>query len=108
VFVEEVSMRLLLIPVSCLLLQGCVAKIATDIVTAPIKIASKGVDLMTTSQAESDQNRGKALREQEIKLGAIARKRDKATKLCSDGNEKACAQAQELEEEYQRESSLYV
>jgi hypothetical protein len=55
------------------LLSGCivgtVAKTAVDVVTLPVKIASAGVDAVTTSQAEADQKRGRELRKQEEEQG---------------------------------------
>jgi hypothetical protein len=61
---------LLVLPV---LLSGCVvgtvAKTAVDVVTLPVKVASAGVDAVTTSQAEADQKRGRQLREEEERRG---------------------------------------
>jgi hypothetical protein len=61
---------LLVLPV---LLSGCVvgtvAKTAVDVVTLPVKVASAGVDAVTTSQAEADQKRGRHLREEEERRG---------------------------------------
>jgi hypothetical protein len=58
---------------SPLLLGGCivgtVAKTAVDVVTIPVKVASAGVDAVTTSQAEADQKRGRELRKQEEERG---------------------------------------
>ncbi|MEO5774878.1 MAG: hypothetical protein ABIQ32_12280 [Sphingomicrobium sp.] len=54
------------------LLAGCVtsvAKTAFDVVTLPVKVASKGVDLATTSQAEADQKRGREIRRAEEQRG---------------------------------------
>jgi hypothetical protein len=55
------------------LLSGCVvgtvAKTAVDVVTLPVKVASAGVDAVTTSQAEADQKRGRQLREEEERRG---------------------------------------
>jgi hypothetical protein len=52
-----------------LILGGCVigtvAHTAVDVVTLPVKVASAGVDAATTSQAEADRNRGRALRKAE-------------------------------------------
>ena len=49
-----------------LVLSGCVvgtvAKTVVDVVTLPVKVASAGVDAVTTSQAEADQKRGRELR----------------------------------------------
>jgi endonuclease YncB( thermonuclease family) len=49
------------------LLSGCVvgtvAKTAFDVATVPVKVASAGVDAVTTSQAEADQKRGREARQ---------------------------------------------
>ncbi len=58
-------MRRLVLLLPMLLLPGCVVRTAANIVTAPVKIVAKGVDLMTTSQEEADRNRGRAMRKQE-------------------------------------------
>ena len=58
------------------LLSGCVtsvAKTAFDVVTLPVKVASAGVDAVTTSQAEADQKRGREIRKQEEERGRQAR-----------------------------------
>ncbi len=54
-----------------LLLGGCVSTVAS-VVTAPVRVAAKGVDWATTSQSEADRNRGRKLRKAE----------DKARKAC--------------------------
>jgi hypothetical protein len=63
-----------------LLLGGCVvgtiAHTAVDIVTLPVKVASAGVDAVTTSQAEADQKRGREIREQEEQRGRELRQAD--------------------------------
>ena len=46
------------------LLAGCVSA-AKTVVTAPFKVVGKGVDWATTSQDESDRNRGREMRKQE-------------------------------------------
>ena len=60
-----------------LLLGGCVvgtvAKTAVDVVTLPVKVASAGVDAVTTSQKEADEKRGRELRKQEEERGRQAR-----------------------------------
>jgi hypothetical protein len=43
-------------------LSGCIAQTAVDLVTLPVKAASKTVDVLTTSQSEADEKRGRALR----------------------------------------------
>ena len=55
-------MLILLVPLA---LGGCVtsvAKTAFNVVTLPLKIASAGVDAVTTSQSEADEKRGRELR----------------------------------------------
>lgn len=71
-------------------LNGCVAQMAADVVTAPFKIVGKGVDIMTTSQSEADENRGRALRKHEEKMGKYTRKRNDAMEDCQDGDKGAC------------------
>jgi hypothetical protein len=55
------------------LLSGCVvgtvAKTAVDVVTLPVKVASAGVDAVTTSQKEADEKRGRELRKQDEERG---------------------------------------
>jgi len=59
------------------LLSGCVvgtvAGAAVDVVTLPVKVASAGVDAVTTSQSEADEKRGRELRKQDEKRGKQAR-----------------------------------
>lgn len=65
-------MRLFLLPLLALGLGACVTSLvntAVDVVTLPVKVVAKGVDLATTSQAEADQNRGAALRKAEAEAG---------------------------------------
>jgi len=64
-------------------LTGCVvevARTAVDIVTLPVKVVAKGVDLATTSQSEADENRGRALRKAEEAAGKQQRAWEKACK----------------------------
>ncbi len=60
-----------------LLLSGCaigtIASTAVDVVTLPVKVVSKTVDLATTSQAEADQKRGRELRQQDERRAREAR-----------------------------------
>ena len=63
-----------------LALGGCVieaARTAVDIVTLPVKVVAKGVDLATTSQSEADHNHGRALRKAEEEAGQRQRLWDK-------------------------------
>ncbi|MGC1271354.1 MAG: hypothetical protein WA842_12255 [Croceibacterium sp.] len=82
-----------------LLLGGCLAQAALDVATAPIKVAGKAVDLATTSQSESDENRGRALRQQEEQLGKLERQYEKQRRRCDDGNRDACEKADDIAEE---------
>ena len=82
------------------LLSGC---IVADVVTAPVKIVSKGVDLATTSQSEADENRGRAMRKAEERLGKLQRQRDKALRKCDDGDDDACEQARDIQEQIDEE-----
>ena len=64
-------------------LSGCVvasvADAAVDVVTLPVDVAAKGVDLATTSQSEADEKRGRELRKAEEQLG---RKRREWAEQC--------------------------
>ncbi|WP_033926989.1 hypothetical protein [Sphingomonas sp. 35-24ZXX] len=82
-----------------LLLSGCIASAVGAVVTAPVKIVSKGVDLATTSQSEADENRGRAMRKAEERLGKLQRQRDKALRKCDDGDDSACALAREIQDQ---------
>lgn len=96
-------MRLILSAAIFLMLQGCVASVVKDVVTAPIKIVSKTADVMTTSQSESDEKRGRELRKREEALGKLARQRDKAREKCENGDQDACAKAAQLNDQFETE-----
>lgn len=93
----------ILVPVfalgSALLLLGCIASTALDVVTAPVKVASKAVDLATTSQSESDEKRGRKIRKREEELGKLDRKREKLRENCAKGDRSACRNMAEVEAE---------
>lgn len=72
-----------------LLLGGCIGT-AKSIVTAPVRVASKSVDLMTTSQSEADENRGRALRHREERLDDLQKSYARHMRQCQDGRESAC------------------
>ncbi len=74
-------------------LSGCLGTVA-DVVTAPVKIGSKAVDLATTSQSEADEKRGREIRKREEKLGKLERRYGKELRKCQDGDRKACGDAQ--------------
>ena len=82
-------MRAVIIILSALLLTGCLARTAASIVTLPVKAASAGVDAVTTSQSEADQRRGREIREEEERLGRLARRCDR------NPNREECAELQQ-------------
>jgi hypothetical protein len=64
-------------------IAGCtVASTAVDVVTLPVKVVSKGVDVATTSQSEADEKRGRELRKEEERLG---RERRELEERCRKG-----------------------
>lgn len=87
------SLGAMLAIVTMPLLGGCVARAAADIVTAPVRIVSRGADLATTSQSESDEKRGRALRRQEERLGRLEREYNDHNRQCLRGNDDACIAA---------------
>jgi hypothetical protein len=96
-------MRLIMSAAAVLFLQGCVASVVGDVVTAPIKVVSKTADVLTTSQSEADEKRGRELRKREEAIGKLARQRDKAREKCEGGNEDACAKVAQLEQQIEME-----
>ena len=58
-------------------LGGCVvgtlASTAVDVVTLPVKVASAGVDAVTTSQKEADEKRGREMRKLDEERGKQVR-----------------------------------
>ena len=60
-------MKKLLIALLPLALSGCIARVAKTVVTTPVKVAGKAVDVATTSQEEADRNRGRKMRKAEEK-----------------------------------------
>ena len=67
------AMKLLPLVMAGLSLSGCVvgtvASTAVDVVTLPVKVASAGVDAVTTSQSERDEKLGRELRRQDEERG---------------------------------------
>lgn len=86
-----------------LLLPGCVASVVKDVVTAPVKVVSKTADVLTTSQSEADEKRGRALRKQEERIGKLSRKRKDAQEDCADGDRDACTRLEDLDTQIERE-----
>lgn len=81
----RVLLSLMLVPA----LSGCVvasvADAAVDVVTLPVDVAAKGVDLATTSQAEADQKRGREIRKAEEERG---RQQRELAERCRKGKER--------------------
>ena len=98
-------MRLIVCALLCVLLQGCVASIVSDVTNAPMKAVSKTLDVLTTSQSEADEKRGRELRKREEALGKLSRQRTKARKRCADGNRGACEKVEDLSEKIEREQA---
>ena len=70
--------RIALASALLLVLPGCLAKTALDVVTLPVKAASAAVDAATTSQSEADEKRGREIRLREECLGKEERRARKA------------------------------
>lgn len=84
-----------------LALGGCLASTALDVVTAPVRVASKAVDLATTSQSEADEKRGREVRKREEQLGKLDRRYRDELRDCDGGDEQACIAARATYEEMQ-------
>lgn len=94
-------LRLLAVVAAAFALQGCLARTAVSAVTLPVKVASKGVDLATTSQAEADQARGREIRQREERLGRLQRDYERQLAQCTEGDDRACDQARRTYAEMQ-------
>jgi len=84
-----------------LMLSGCLVKAAADVVTAPVRIGARAVDLATTSQSEADENRGREIRRREERLGKLERDYQEQREECAEGDRGACRDAQETYAEIQ-------
>ena len=80
-------------------LQGCIAKTALDVATAPVKVASKAVDLATTSQSEADEKRGREIRRREEELAKMRADYEKLERECLEGDDQACRDAVQVRSE---------
>jgi hypothetical protein len=100
-------MRVLICAGACILLSGCVS-LVSDVVTAPVKIVSKTADVLTTSQSEADEKRGREMRKREETLGNLSRRRDKAAERCEDGSEAACRKVIELDDQIEAEQNRVI
>ncbi|HEX8841746.1 MAG TPA: hypothetical protein VF757_05535 [Sphingomicrobium sp.] len=70
---RKILFALALLPLLSGCVVGTVAKTAVDVVTLPVKVASAGVDAVTTSQKERDEKAGRELRKQDEERGRLAR-----------------------------------
>ena len=86
-------LRLSVIFAASLTLQGCIARTAVDLVTAPVRAAGQVVDWTTTSQDEADRELGRKTRQREEDLGRLERRRADRAGECQDGNSQACRDA---------------
>lgn len=82
-----------------IILSGCLARAAVDVVTAPVRVAGKAVDVATTSQSEADEARGREIRRREEQLGKLQREYEKQVEDCEDGDRSACRNAEETQAE---------
>ena len=87
------TIRLILIGTAAFAMQGCLARTAVSAVTLPVKVASRGVDLATTSQSEADQARGREIRQREERLGRLRRDYERQIDKCGEGDRRACDHA---------------
>lgn len=99
------NIRLLLAIAPMILLQGCVASMVSNVVTAPVKIVSKTTDILTTSQSESDEKRGRDMRKREENVGKLSRQLKKVQERCADGDRDACKKARDIRDQIEDERS---
>jgi len=97
--VPRILLCALLLPAA---LSGCVAKTAFDVVTAPVRVASKAVDLATTSQSEADEKRGREIRRGEERLAQLERDWRRQEERCRthrdrEERERACRESDALD-----------
>ncbi len=78
-----------------LALSGCVVSTVADVATAPVRAVGQGVDWATTSQSEADENRGRALRKRDERLGKLRKKYEKDRRACDKGYQSACLDARD-------------
>jgi hypothetical protein len=95
--------RVFALCVLALMTSGCIARLAADVVTAPVKVVSKTADVLTTSQSEADEKRGRKVRKDEERIGKLARERDKAQRACAKSPESdACKRLERLNDKMGR------
>lgn len=74
-----------------LALSGCGVGTVVNVVTAPVRLTGKAIDVATTSQSEADQNRGRKLRKLEARYGKLERDYRTESARCAEGREQSCA-----------------
>ncbi|GMM91825.1 hypothetical protein [Qipengyuania sp. MTN3-11] len=89
------------LPFAALTLSGCLAKTVVDVATLPVRAVGKGVDLVTTSQSEADEARGREIRRREERLAKRERQYREENEDCRDGDRSACDDARQTYEEIQ-------
>ncbi len=99
------NIRLVLAIAPMILLQGCVASMVSNVVKAPVKIVSKTTDILTTSQSESDEKRGRDMRKREENVGKLSRQLKKVQERCGDGDRDACKKARDIRDQIEDERS---
>lgn len=80
-------MRIILLSTVLLALNGCIAQTAVDVVTLPVRAVGKTVDVLTTSQSEADEKRGRAVRKREE---CIAKEERRATRAEREPDYRRC------------------
>ncbi|PZQ23633.1 MAG: hypothetical protein DI569_04140 [Sphingopyxis macrogoltabida] len=101
-------MRAIILPLLAMpLLAGCVSTVKS-VVTAPVRAVGQVADWSTTSQEESDRNRGRALREREERVGKLSRQRDKAAAKCRDGDQDQCRRAEVIGHEIEAQMAAPI
>ena len=98
------SAKAILAVLACAALSGCIAKTVVGVVTAPVRVAGKAVDLATTSQSEADEQRGREMRRSEERLGQLERDHDRHSRQCAEGDDRACTLAEAERAELDRNS----
>jgi hypothetical protein len=96
----EQPMRLFRFPVlAALALGGCGVGTMVNVVTAPVRVAGKAVDLATTSQSEADEKRGRDLRRLEARYAELERDYRKEDQRCTEGSGESCAKRDSIQSE---------
>jgi uncharacterized protein (DUF2147 family) len=93
---------LFLAPLAALTLSGCLASTAASIVTAPVRVGAKVVDMATTSQAEADRNRGRAMRKRDQKIKKLEKQYNRRLEACNRGETAACSDANQISGEIEQ------